>query len=119
MAQYFTDEEFRGSQIVATDIYTQSGYERRLFEATKAYEGTNPTRRSRTGTSRSPATPPRSSPRSRPMWRTSSSRLAAEFATGIRDIESDEDWDEFQQNLTDLGADRYVEIYQQAWDETK
>ena len=46
-------------------------------------------------------------------------QAAAEFVSGVRDIESDEDWAEFQQNLTDLGADRYVEIYQEAWDASK
>ncbi|MDA1360947.1 hypothetical protein O1R50_15050 [Glycomyces luteolus] len=119
MTQYFSDETFRGSQIVGTDIYTQSGYERRLFEATKLYEG-------------------HESDEAFPHWDVpitgdAATELAtiqtnvesfviqasAEFATGSRDIESDEDWAEFQQNLTDLGADRYVEIYQQAWDETK
>jgi putative aldouronate transport system substrate-binding protein len=119
MTQYFSDEAFRGSQIVGTDIYTQSGYERRLFEATKLYEG-------------------HESDEAFPYWDVpitgdAATELAtiqtnvesfvlqasAEFATGNRDIESDEDWAEFQQNLTDLGADRYVEIYQQAWDETK
>jgi putative aldouronate transport system substrate-binding protein len=119
MTQYFSDETFRGSQIVGTDIYDPSGYERRLFEATKLYEG-------------------HESDEAFPYWDVPITgdvatelatiqtnvesfiiQASAEFATGNRDIGSDEDWAEFQQNLTDLGADRYVEIYQQAWDETK
>ncbi|MEV3939083.1 ABC transporter substrate-binding protein [Glycomyces sp. NPDC049804] len=119
MTQYFSDETFRGGQIVGTDIYDPSGYERRLFEATKLYEG-------------------HESDDAFPYWEVSvtgdtASELAtvqtnvesfvvqasAEFVTGTRDIGSDEDWDEFQQNLTDLGAERYLEIYQQAWDESQ
>ena len=52
MAQFFTDAEFRSGQVTATDIYTPDGYERRLFEATKLYEGHESDERSPTGTSR-------------------------------------------------------------------
>jgi putative aldouronate transport system substrate-binding protein len=119
MAQFFSDAEFRNGQVTATDIYTPEGYERRLFEATKLYEG-------------------HESDELFPYWEVgvtgeTATELAtvqtnienfvvqasAEFVTGVRDISSDEDWAEFQQNLTDLGADRYVEIYQQAWDESE
>ncbi|WP_205325148.1 hypothetical protein [Glycomyces sp. YM15] len=119
MTQYFSDETFRGGQIVATDIYDPAGYERRLFEATKLYEG-------------------HESADAFPYWEVSitgdtATELAtvqtnvesfivqatAEFVTGTRDIESDEDWADFQQNLTDLGAERYVEIYREAWDASK
>jgi putative aldouronate transport system substrate-binding protein len=119
MTQYFSDETFRGGQIVSTDIYDPAGYERRLFEATKLYEG-------------------HESDEAFPYWDVriegdTATELAtiqtnvesfivqasAEFATGTRDIESDEDWAEFQQNLTDLGAERYVQIYQEAWDASK
>ncbi len=117
--QYFSDETFRGGQIVPTDIYDPAGYERRLFEATKLYEGNE-------------------SDEAFPFWEASVAgdtatelatvqtnvenfivQASAEFVTGVRDIESDKDWAEFQQNLTDLGADRYVEIYQEAWDASK
>ena len=95
---------------------TPEGYERRLFEATKLYEG-------------------HESAEVFPYWEVAvtgetATELAtlqtnvenfvtqagAEFVTGVRDIESDDDWNEFQQHLTDLGAERYVEIYQEAWD---
>ncbi|MFC3493674.1 ABC transporter substrate-binding protein [Glycomyces rhizosphaerae] len=119
MTQYFSDETFRGGQIVSTDIYDPSGYERRLFEATKLYEGHESDEAfphwdvSVTGDTRSELATIQTNVESFIV------QAGAEFATGVRDIESDEDWAEFQQNLTDLGADRYVEIYQQAWDETK
>ncbi|MCD0443140.1 hypothetical protein LO763_05790 [Glycomyces sp. A-F 0318] len=119
IAQFFSDAEFRNSQVTATDIYTPEGYERRLFEATVPYEG-------------------HESDELFPYWEVSVTgetatelatiqtnvenfvvQASAEFVTGVRDIDSDEDWAEFQQNLTDLGADRYVEIYQEAWDASK
>jgi putative aldouronate transport system substrate-binding protein len=119
IAQFFSDAEFRNGQVTATDVYTPEGYERRLFEATKTYEG-------------------HESDELFPYWEVGVTgetatelatiqtnvenfvvQAAAEFVTGVRDIESDEDWDEFQQNLTDLGAERYVEIYQEAWDASK
>ncbi|GAB3654374.1 type 2 periplasmic-binding domain-containing protein [Glycomyces tarimensis] len=119
IAQFFSDAEFRNSQVTSTDIYSAEGYERRLFEATTLYEG-------------------HESDDLFPYWDVkitgeTATELAtvqtnvenfvvqasAEFVTGIRDIESDEDWAAFQQHLTDLGADRYVEIYQGAWDASK
>jgi putative aldouronate transport system substrate-binding protein len=119
IAQFFSDAEFRNSQVTATDIKTPDGYERRLFEATKLYEG-------------------HESAELFPYWEVgvtgeTATELAtiqtnienfvvqasAEFVTGVRDIGSDEDWAEFQQNLTDLGAERYVQIYQEAWDASK
>jgi putative aldouronate transport system substrate-binding protein len=119
IAQFFSDAEFRNSQVTATDIYSGEGYERRLFEATKLYEG-------------------HESDQLFPYWEVGVTgetatelatiqtnvenfvvQAAAEFVTGVRDIESDEDWAEFQQNLTDLGAERYVQIYQEAWDASK
>ncbi|GAA2157955.1 MULTISPECIES: hypothetical protein [Glycomyces] len=119
IAQFFSDAEFRNGQVTATDVYTPEGYERRLFEATKNYEG-------------------HESDELFPYWEVGVTgetatelatvqtnvenfvvQAAAEFATGVRDVESDEDWAEFQQNLTDLGAERYVEIYQEAWDASK
>ena len=119
IAQFFTDAEFRNSQVTATDVDTPEGYERRLFEATELYAG-------------------HESDELFPYWEAAVTgetatelatiqtnvesfvvQAAAEFVSGVRDIESDEDWAEFQQNLTDLGADRYVEIYQEAWDASK
>jgi putative aldouronate transport system substrate-binding protein len=119
MTQYFSDETFRGSQVVATDIYDPAGYERRLFEATELYQGHESDEAfpywdiAITGDTKTELATVQTNVESFVM------QAGAEFVTGVRDIESDEDWDEFQQNLTDLGADRYVEIYQQAWDESK
>ncbi|MDQ0573869.1 extracellular solute-binding protein [Agromyces albus] len=119
IAQFFSDAEFRERQVYSTELYEPAGYERRLFEATKLYEG-------------------HESDEAFPYWDVTVTgdaakelgtiqtnvesfivRASAEFVTGVRDIESDEAWAEFQKNLTDLGADRYVEIYQEAWEDSK
>lgn len=119
VAQFFSDAEFRERQVYSTELYEPTGYERRLFEATKLYEG-------------------HESDEAFPYWDATVTgdtakelgtiqtnvesfivRASAEFVTGVRDINSDEHWAEFQKNLTDLGADRYIEIYQAAWKTSK
>jgi putative aldouronate transport system substrate-binding protein len=116
MAQVFETTEFRNSQVQPMDIYTQAGYERRLFEGTKLYEG-------------------KESDAMFPYWNVwvpaeEASELAtlnaniesnvatstAEFITGVRDPESDADWQAYTEGLAGLGADRYVEIWQNAYD---
>lgn len=119
IAQFFSDAEFRERQVYSTKLYEPAGYERRLFEATKLYEG-------------------HESEEAFPYWDVTVTgdtarelgtiqtnvesfivRAGAEFITGVRDINSDEHWAEFQKNLADLGAKRYVEIYQEAWKTSK
>ena len=39
LAQYNNTAQFRNSEAIGTDLYSQAGYERRLFEATKLYAG--------------------------------------------------------------------------------
>ncbi|MFB7251288.1 extracellular solute-binding protein [Microbacterium sp. NPDC056234] len=119
LAQYYGSTEFRGAQVVSEDIYDLAGYERRLFEATEPYAANSPTE-------------------AFPYWNlwipeADSSELStvqtnieslvqqasAEFVTGVRDIESDADWQTFQDALVSNGSDRYLEIYQTAWDASK
>ncbi|GAB4000579.1 hypothetical protein GCM10029992_32930 [Glycomyces albus] len=119
IAQFFSDAEFRNSQVTATDIYTADGYERRLFEATQLYEGHESDDRfpywevKITGETAAELAPIQTNVENFVI------QASAEFVTGARDIDSDDDWADFQQNLSDLGAERYVEIYQEAWDATK
>lgn len=42
LAQYNSPREFRDAQVQPTDIYDAAGFERRLFDATKLYEGKEP-----------------------------------------------------------------------------
>ena len=116
MAQVFDTEEFRNAQVQPEDIYTQEGFERRLFEATTLYEG-------------------KESDAILPYWNLwvpleDASELAtlttniesnvatatAEFITGVRDPENDGDWQSYLDGLQGLGVDRYVEIWQAAYD---
>jgi hypothetical protein len=46
------------------------------------------------------------------------SNAAAEFIYGIRDIESDRDWDTYVQMVNHAGLMQYLEIRQQAFDRT-
>ncbi|MGW5364494.1 hypothetical protein [Actinopolymorpha pittospori] len=39
LAQYNNTATFRNSEAISTGLYSQAGYERRLFEATKLYAG--------------------------------------------------------------------------------
>ncbi|WP_420110658.1 ABC transporter substrate-binding protein [Pseudactinotalea sp.] len=119
LAQYYGSAEFRGGQVVPEDIYDLAGYERRLQEATVPYAENSPAEVF-------------------PYWNLwipedQSSDLAtaqtnienlvlqanAEFVTGVRDIDDDAAWQEFQDQLVANGAEQYVQIYQDAWDATQ
>lgn len=116
MAQVFDTKEFRNSQVQPLDINTEEGFERRLFEATALYDGLE-------------------SDATFPYWNLwvpleDASELAtlttniesnvatatAEFTTGVRDPNSDDDWNAYLSGLGGLDVDRYVEIWQAAYD---
>ncbi|MBM7789993.1 extracellular solute-binding protein [Tenggerimyces flavus] len=115
LAQYNNRAEFRNSESIAADIYSQEGYERRLFEATKLYEGKE------------------DDAKIYPYWKvwidpalgsevsTLQTNLesyiqqnALQFITGSRDITKD--WDAYVKGLEGLGLKRYLEIQQTAYD---
>jgi putative aldouronate transport system substrate-binding protein len=115
MAQYNNTAEFRNSEAVSTDVYSQAGYERRLFDATKLYAGHE------------------DKAAIFPYWRawvdpSVSSELATlqtniesyiqqnslQFVTGSKNI--DTDWDAYVKGLSGLGLDRYLQIEQEAFD---
>ncbi|NEE01696.1 extracellular solute-binding protein [Phytoactinopolyspora halotolerans] len=117
MAQYNDTEEFRNSQVADTDVYTADGFERRLFEATKLYEGKE------------------AEDQVYPYWNVwfdpdVSSELATlqtniedfvnqsslQFITGDNDIDSDAEWESYLQNLDGLGLERYLELHQEAYE---
>lgn len=120
MAQYNDTEEFRNSQVAATDIYTADGFERRLFEATKLYEGKE------------------AEDQVYPYWNVwfdpdVAGELATlqtniedfvtqsslQFVTGEQDIDGDAAWDAYLQGLKDLGLQRYLELHQEAYEATR
>ena len=115
MAQYNNTEKFRNSEAIATDIYSPSGYERRLFEATKLYEGKE------------------DKSAIYPYWKVwIDPSLAGEVATLQTNIENyvqqnalqfitgskniDSEWDAYVKGLEGLGLKRYLEIQQTAYD---
>ncbi|ONI73954.1 ABC transporter substrate-binding protein [Kribbella sp. ALI-6-A] len=115
LAQYNNTERYRNSEAIATDIYSQAGYERRLFEATKLYEGKE------------------DKSAIYPYWKvwidpSLGSEIATlqtnienyiqqnalQFITGSKNIDSD--WDAYVKGLEGLGLKRYLEIQQTAYD---
>ncbi|MEQ7007093.1 ABC transporter substrate-binding protein [Actinopolymorpha sp. B17G11] len=115
LAQYNNTLRFRNAQVVPKDIYAEAGLERRLFEATKMYEGHE---------DRSQYFP------AAQVWidPSASSEMATlktnldnyvtqgqlAFITGKKNI--DTEWDAWVQGLGGVGLERYLELYQQAYD---
>jgi putative aldouronate transport system substrate-binding protein len=115
LAQYNNTEKYRNSEAIATDIYSPEGYERRLFEATKLYEGKE------------------DKSKIYPYWKVwIDPSLAGEVATLQTNIENyvqqnalqfitgskniDSEWDAYVKGLEGLGLKRYLEIQQAAYD---
>jgi putative aldouronate transport system substrate-binding protein len=113
-AQYFQPKEFRNAWIASTDIYESAGYERRLLEATKLYDGKQPEEIF-------------------PHWAIWIDPSVADeaamlqtniksyidqgilkFITGNKDL--NKDWDEYVNGLDKLNLKRYLDIMQQSYD---
>ncbi|MFC5263088.1 ABC transporter substrate-binding protein [Kribbella qitaiheensis] len=115
IAQYNNTADFRAAESINTDIYNQAGYERRLFEATKLYDGKE------------------DKAQVYPYWKvwidpslgsevaTLQTNIenyvqqnALQFITGSKDVTKD--WDSYVKGLDGLGLKRYLEIQQTAYD---
>jgi putative aldouronate transport system substrate-binding protein len=115
LAQYNNTAHFRNSEAISTDIHSQAGYERKLFEATKLYAGHE------------------DKAQIYPFWKvwidpsqaTEVATLqtnienyvqqnALQFITGSKNLDSD--WDSYVKGLDSLGLKRYLEIQQAAYD---
>ncbi|MEV6269356.1 ABC transporter substrate-binding protein [Kribbella sp. NPDC051936] len=115
LAQYNNTAQYRNSEAIGTDIYSQAGYERRLFEATKLYAGKE------------------DKSKIYPYWKvwiepTLANEMATlqtnidnyvqqnalQFVTGSKNL--DTDWDSYVKGLDGLGLKRYLEIQQTAYD---
>ena len=116
LAQYYGDEVFRGSQVVDEDIYDLAGYERRLFEATEPYAEQSPDAAFPYWNVWVPAEDSAELSTAQTNVENLVLQADAEFITGVRDIDSDADWQAFQDELAANGAERYVQIYQEAYD---
>ncbi|MHC5794633.1 type 2 periplasmic-binding domain-containing protein [Lacisediminihabitans sp. FW035] len=109
---------FRNSEVVGSDPYSVAGYERRLFDATKLYEGHE---------DKAQIYPYWS------VWLTEDqgsevatlqtniesyiSQNNIQFITGSKNI--DTDWDAYVKGLKDLGLDKYLKIQQTAYDKSE
>lgn len=116
-AQYFDDVAIRDAWVQSQNIYSDDGYEHRLFLATKLYDG-------------------KESPDLFPFWSVWPDLETADehallkqnindyintnalaFITGSKSL--DKDWDEYVKGLENLGLARYLEINQKAYDSSK
>ncbi|RKP54339.1 extracellular solute-binding protein [Cohnella endophytica] len=114
MGHFYMPKTYRDSWVQDMNIYSPDGYERRLYQATKLYEGHEPKELY-------------------PMWlvwldptnadeasmlqanvKNEIDQSALQFITGEKNL--DKDWDDYIQRLKSLGTDRYVSIMQQAYD---
>jgi ABC-type glycerol-3-phosphate transport system substrate-binding protein len=118
MAQYNLTLDYRNAQVVPTDIYSEEGYERRLFQATKLYEGHDD--KAQFFPTVSVWIDPSVSGEIATL-KTNLETYVAQgqlaFITGSKNI--DTDWDAFVQGLDGVGLKRYLELNQQAYDKYK
>jgi putative aldouronate transport system substrate-binding protein len=114
MGHFYMPREYRDSWVQGMNIYAPDGYERRLYEATRQYEGSQPKE-------------------IYPIWEVwidaaeadEASILQAniknyvdenalQFITGDKDL--NKDWDTYIEGLNNLGAARYLDIMQHVYD---
>jgi putative aldouronate transport system substrate-binding protein len=118
LGQYNNTLAYRNAQVVPADIYTGAGLERRLFQATKLYEGHEDKAQWFPQTSVWPD-PSLSGELATLQTNLNSyvnqNQLA--FITGSKNI--DTEWDAYVKGLDSTGMTRYLEIQQQAYDKYK
>ncbi|TDU87527.1 putative aldouronate transport system substrate-binding protein [Kribbella voronezhensis] len=118
MGQYNNTLAYRNAQVVPTDIYSEAGLERRLFQATKLYQGHEDKAQWFPQTSVWPD-PSLSGELATLQTNLSSyvnqNQLA--FITGSKNI--DTGWDAYVKGLDSTGMTRYLQIQQQAYDKYK
>lgn len=114
MGHFYMPKDYRDSWVQGTDIYAPDGYERRLMEATKLYEGHEP---EQVLAAESLWIEPEVADEINYLQmgiRNYVEENALQFITGNKHLE--EDWEAYVNGLKELGADRYVEIMQRAYD---
>jgi putative aldouronate transport system substrate-binding protein len=118
MGQYNNTLAYRNAQVVPTDIYSEAGLERRLFQATKLYQGHEDKAQWFPQTSVWPD-PSLSGELATLQTNLNSyvnqNQLA--FITGSKNI--DTGWDAYVKGLDSTGMTRYLQIQQQAYDKYK
>ncbi|MFC7598436.1 ABC transporter substrate-binding protein [Terrabacter sp. GCM10028922] len=119
MAQYYSSMAFRNAQVQPTDVYEPSGYERRLFNATKLYEGLQP--RDQLFPSWSVWVDP-ADQADVAQLQTNLQNFAAQqqlqWVTGQKPLD-DASWNAYLERLNALGLQRYLTLMQKAYDASK
>lgn len=117
LAQYDNTLQFRNAQVEPTDIYDPSGYERRLFQATKLYEGHEDKAEVypfwRVWVDPSQATQVANMQTNIDNY-TMQNALA--FITGSKNL--DTDWDTYVKGFQGLGLPQYLQDLQTAYDKS-
>jgi putative aldouronate transport system substrate-binding protein len=118
LGQYNNTLAYRNAQVVPADIYTGAGLERRLFQATKLYEGHED--RSQWFPQTSVWPDPSLSGELATLQTNlnnyvNQNQLA--FITGSKNI--DTEWDAYVRGLDSTGMTRYFQIQQEAYDKYK
>ncbi|TLS44293.1 extracellular solute-binding protein [Streptomyces montanus] len=118
LTQYNNTAQFRNTQAVAKDPKTVDGWERRLFEATKLYEGHESKSSTAFPYGEAWIDPSRAGELATLQTNigTFVQQSAVQFITGKKSLDSD--WDSYLKNLDQLGLKRFLQIYQQAYDKT-
>ncbi|WP_328771186.1 ABC transporter substrate-binding protein [Streptomyces sp. NBC_00286] len=116
LTQYNNTAQFRNTQAVAKDPKTVDGWERRLFEATKLYEGHESKSSIAFPYGEAWIDPAKAGELATLQTNigTFVQQSAVQFITGKKSL--DADWDSYLKNLDKLGLKRFLEIYQQAYD---
>ncbi|MFB9276752.1 ABC transporter substrate-binding protein [Cohnella cellulosilytica] len=114
MGQFNDSKAFRGAQVSAADIYSPSGYERRLFQATQLYDGKQPAEVfPHWAVWIDPSVADEAS-----MMQTNIRNYidqnALQFITGNKSL--DKDWDAYVKGFDGLNLQGYLDIMQQSVD---
>jgi ABC-type glycerol-3-phosphate transport system substrate-binding protein len=118
MAQYNLTLAYRNANVVPMDIYAEAGYERRLFQATKLYEGHDD--KAQFFPTVSVWTDPSASAEIATLKTNLDSYVSQgelAFITGSKNIDSD--WDAYVKGLDGVGLKRYLELNQKDYDRYK
>ncbi|MDQ0646052.1 putative aldouronate transport system substrate-binding protein [Microbacterium natoriense] len=118
MGQYWDSLEYRNAQVVPEDVYSPSGYERRLLNATLEYDPFKPDESILFPVEK--LWPDLDSAAELADLQTNITNYVtqaqAEFVTGQRDVNDDAAWDAYLSDLDGLGLPRYLEMMKKLYD---
>ena len=114
LSQYYHPVEFRDGLVQDMDIYSANGFERRLQEATYAYEGTEPEEVFPHWAVWYDAEVVDELSMMRTNIEDYIDQNAVQFITGDKNLEKD--WDAYVEGFEQLNLERYLEIMQEAFE---